>query len=126
LAIVLTAISVIFAVDNTKAIIFSFLVTKMKAFSRTHQLKDSIMNMIAAPHCSTAAVVAAASRWLRSPTLTGLADAAINRWFQRDNREALPQLRQADREAWNTVEHRLVEHGRELREGIGTVEERNE
>jgi hypothetical protein len=25
----------------------------MMAFSRTHQLRDSIMNMIAAPHCST-------------------------------------------------------------------------
>ena len=75
-----------------------------------------MMNMITALHYSTAAVVAAGSRWLRSPTLTGPADTAINGRFERDNREALEQLRQSNRDAWSASEHRVGDRDRELRE----------
>jgi|SRR6516162_5101516 hypothetical protein len=102
------------SVDNTENIVLNFLITKMMAFSRTHQLRDAIMFMIAAPHCSTAAVIAAGSRWLRSPTLTGPADSPINERPERDNREALEQLRQFDRDAWSATEHRLGDRDRKL------------
>ena len=42
---------------------------------------------------------------LRSPTLTGPADTAINGGLESGNREALEQLRQADREVLSASEH---------------------
>jgi hypothetical protein len=75
-----------------------------------------MMNMITAPHCSTATVVAAGSRWLRSPNLTGPADTAINARFERGNREALEQLRQFDRDTWSASKYRVGDRDRELRE----------
>ena len=43
-------------------------------------------------------------------------DTASNDRFQRDNREVLEQLRDGDCDAWNSVELRLGERDRELRE----------
>jgi len=93
-----------FAVDNTKDIIFNFVAMKMTAFSRTRQLKDSIMNIIAAPHCSTGSCRCWVEM-LQSPTLTGPANTATNGRFERGNPEALEQLRQADREVLSASEH---------------------
>jgi hypothetical protein len=36
--------------------------------------------------------------------------------LQRANRDVLDQLRQADRDAWTSVEHRLADRDRELQE----------
>jgi len=41
-------------------------------------------------------------------------DTAIDGRFKGENREVLEQMRQAERDAWSTVEHRLSD--RELRE----------
>jgi hypothetical protein len=37
--------------------------------------------------------------------------------FKHDNREVLDQMRQGDRDAWQSVELRLADRDRELREG---------
>jgi len=44
-------------------------------------------------------------------------DTAPNGRFKRDNREALEQMRQADRDAWASVEHRLGDRDGQLRSG---------
>jgi hypothetical protein len=41
--------------------------------------------------------------------LTDPADTAMSGRFKRDNREVLEQIRQGDREAWPSVEHRLCD-----------------
>ena len=41
---------------------------------------------------------------------------AINGRFESGNREVLEQMRQAERDAWSTIEHRLGDRDRELRE----------
>ena len=43
-------------------------------------------------------------------------DTAINDRFKGENREVLEQMRQAERDAWSTVEHRLGDRDRELRD----------
>jgi hypothetical protein len=43
-------------------------------------------------------------------------DTAINGRFESGNREVLEQMRQAERDAWSTIEHRLGDRDRELRE----------
>ena len=43
-------------------------------------------------------------------------DTAINGRFKGENGEVLEQKRQAERDAWSTVEHRLGDRDRELRE----------
>jgi hypothetical protein len=43
-------------------------------------------------------------------------DTAINDRFKGENGEVLEQMRQAERDAWSTVEHRLGDHDRDLRE----------
>ena len=43
-------------------------------------------------------------------------DTAINGRFKGENREVLEQMRQAERDAWSTIEHRLSDRDRELRE----------
>jgi hypothetical protein len=48
--------------------------------------------------------------------LTEPADTAGNGRFKRDNREVLDRMREADRDAWSTVERRLGDRDRELRE----------
>jgi hypothetical protein len=51
--------------------------------------------------------------------IVGLAypdDTATNGRFKREHRHTPEQIRQADRDAWTTVEHRLGERDRELRE----------
>jgi hypothetical protein len=75
------------------------------------------MNVITAPHYSTATVIDAGSRWLRSPTLTDPVDTATSGRFKRENREVVEQMRQADCQAWSTIEHRLGDRERQLREG---------
>jgi len=49
-------------------------------------------------------------------SLTDPADTAMSERFKRDNREVLEQMRQAKRDAWSTIEHRLGDRDRELRE----------
>jgi hypothetical protein len=49
-------------------------------------------------------------------TLTDPADTAVNGRFKRDNGAVLDQMRLADRDAWSSVEHRLGDRDRELRE----------
>jgi hypothetical protein len=49
-------------------------------------------------------------------TLTDPADMAMNGRFKRDNAEVLDQMRDGDRDAWVSVEHRLAEQDRERRE----------
>jgi len=41
---------------------------------------------------------------------------AVGGRFKRDNRETLEQMRQSNRQAWSTIEHRLGDRDRELRE----------
>ena len=43
-------------------------------------------------------------------------DTAINGRFKGENGEVLEQVRQAERDAWSTVEHRLGDRDRELRD----------
>jgi hypothetical protein len=50
-------------------------------------------------------------------TLTDPADMAMNGRFKRDNRDVLDQMRDGDRDAWNSVELRLADRDRERREG---------
>jgi hypothetical protein len=50
------------------------------------------------------------------PCLAFSDDTASNGRFWRDNREVLDQLRDGDREAWNSVQQRLGHRDRELRE----------
>jgi hypothetical protein len=59
-------------------------------------------------------IIDAGSRWRRSLTLTGPSDTATNCRFKRPSREALDQMRQADRDAWSASEHRLGDRDREL------------
>jgi hypothetical protein len=49
--------------------------------------------------------------------LTDPEDTAATGRFARANRETLEAMRQADRDAWGTVQHRLGDRDRELREG---------
>jgi hypothetical protein len=49
-------------------------------------------------------------------TLTDPADMAMNGRFKRDNRDVLDQMRDGDRDAWNSVELRLADRDRERRE----------
>jgi hypothetical protein len=54
--------------------------------------------------------------------IAGLAhpdDTAVGGRLKRDNRETLEQMRQANRQAWSTIEHRLAVRDRELRESNG-------
>jgi hypothetical protein len=54
--------------------------------------------------------------------IAGLAcrdDTASNGRFQRDNREVFDQMRDGDCNAWQSVQVRLGERDRELREGNG-------
>ena len=44
------------------------------------------------------------------------ADTAPSGRFKRDNRDTLEKMRKADRDAWLTVEHRLADRDRQLRE----------
>jgi hypothetical protein len=53
----------------------------------------------------------------RIATLEEPADTAMSGRFKRDNAEVLDQMRDGDRDAWNSVERRLGERDRELREG---------
>ena len=53
-------------------------------------------------------------------SLTDPADTAMSERFKRDNREVLEQMRQAKRDAWSTIEHRLADRDREL------MDQRNE
>jgi hypothetical protein len=46
-------------------------------------------------------------------------DTAGNDRFQPDNREVLEQMRDGDCDAWNSVQLRLGERDRELREQTG-------
>jgi hypothetical protein len=55
----------------------------------------------------------------RIATLSDLADTALSGRFKRDNRDVLGQMRDAARDAWNSVEVRLGEKDRELREQRG-------
>jgi hypothetical protein len=48
--------------------------------------------------------------------LTDPADSAMSGRLKRDNCEVLEQMRQAKRDAWWTIEHRLGDRDRELRE----------
>jgi hypothetical protein len=43
-------------------------------------------------------------------------DTAINGRFKGENGDVREQMRQAERDAWSTVEHRLGDRDRELRE----------
>ena len=43
-------------------------------------------------------------------------DTAINGRFKGENGDVRGQMRQAERDAWSTVEHRLGDRDRELRE----------
>jgi hypothetical protein len=66
-------------------------------------------------------IIDAGSRWRRSLTLTGPSDTATNCRFKRPSREALDQMRQADRDAWSASEHRLGDRDRELWESNGLL-----
>jgi hypothetical protein len=48
--------------------------------------------------------------------LSDPADTAMSGRSKRDNRDTLEQMRQADRDAWSTIEHRLADRDRQLRE----------
>jgi len=48
--------------------------------------------------------------------LSELDDVVVNGRFLNANRDTLDQMRQADRDAWATVNHRLGDRERELRE----------
>lgn len=49
--------------------------------------------------------------------ITDPADTRANGRFKQENREALEEMRKGDRTAWSTVEYRLGDRARELREG---------
>jgi hypothetical protein len=49
--------------------------------------------------------------------LSNPANTAKGGRFKRDNRDTLQQMPQGDRDAWSSVEHRLGDRDRELREG---------
>jgi hypothetical protein len=51
--------------------------------------------------------------------LTDPDDTSVGGRFKRDNRDTLEQMRQAHRNAWSTIEHRLGDCDRELRESNG-------
>jgi hypothetical protein len=53
----------------------------------------------------------------RISELTDLDETAATGRFTRANRDVLDQMREVDRDAWNTVMHRLGDRDRELREG---------
>jgi hypothetical protein len=48
--------------------------------------------------------------------LSDPADTATSGRFKRANRDALEQIRQADRTAWSALEHQFADRDREFRE----------